>query len=51
MRVLKRFFENDEKIFVLYHESFLYSQCDLERVKSQGDLKDSKNEIKDNLSI
>ena len=29
MRVLKRFFENDEKIFVLYHESFLYSQCDL----------------------
>ena len=28
------FFENDWKIFVLYGESFLYSQCDLKRVKS-----------------
>lgn len=29
--MLKIFFENDEKIFVLYEESFLYSQCDLKQ--------------------
>ena len=49
--MLKIFFENDRKIFVLYGESFLYSQCDLKRVESHGELKNNKNEIKDDLSI